>query len=131
RRQQPVHCVTGPPYPGARRRDQPRVPSRDRRRVACYCQSSAPVRLWFAARRGRIFLQAKISAAQWGIMTAVGKVESFWRYPVKSMAGEAIEEAFVGYAGVFGDRCCAFLNSAAPAGFPYLTGRNKGQMLQF
>ena len=64
-------------------------------------------------------------------MTAVGKVESFWRYPVKSMAGEAIEEAFVGYAGVFGDRCCAFLNSAAPAGFPYLTGRNKGQMLQF
>jgi uncharacterized protein len=64
-------------------------------------------------------------------MTAVGKVQSFWRYPVKSMAGEAIEEAFVGYAGVFGDRCCAFLNSSAPAGFPYLTGRNKGQMLQF
>jgi len=64
-------------------------------------------------------------------MTAVGRVESFWRYPVKSMAGEAIEEAFVGYAGVFGDRCCAFLNAAAPAGFPYLTGRNKGQMLQF
>src|SRR5215213_6012966 len=64
-------------------------------------------------------------------MTAVGTVESFWRYPVKSMAGEAIEEAFVGYAGVFGDRYCAVLNSAAPAGFPYLTGRNKGQMLQF
>jgi uncharacterized protein YcbX len=64
-------------------------------------------------------------------MTAVGRVESFWRYPVKSMAGEEIEEAFVGYAGVFGDRCCAFLNAAAPAGFPYLTGRNKGQMLQF
>jgi uncharacterized protein len=64
-------------------------------------------------------------------MKVVGEVQSFWRYPVKSMAGEAIEEAFVGYAGVFGDRCCAFLNAAAPAGFPYLTGRNKGQMLQF
>ena len=64
-------------------------------------------------------------------MSIVGTVESFWRYPVKSMAGEAIEEAFVGYAGVFGDRYCAILNAAAPEGFPYLTGRNKGQMLAY
>ena len=59
-------------------------------------------------------------------MTIVGSVESLWRYPVKSMAGEAIEEAFVGYAGVFGDRACAVLNAAAPEGFPYLTARNNG-----
>jgi uncharacterized protein YcbX len=64
-------------------------------------------------------------------MTIVGSVESLWRYPVKSMAGERIEDAFVGYAGVFGDRCCAFLNAAAPEGFPFLTARNKGQMLAF
>jgi uncharacterized protein YcbX len=64
-------------------------------------------------------------------MTIVGAVESLWRYPVKSMAGEAIEEVFVGYAGVFGDRYCAFLNAAAPEGFPYLTARAKAQMLLY
>lgn len=64
-------------------------------------------------------------------MTIVGAVESLWRYPVKSMAGEPIEEAFVGYAGVFGDRACAFLNAAAPAGFPYLTARANAAMLRF
>jgi uncharacterized protein len=64
-------------------------------------------------------------------MAIIGVVESLWRYPVKSMAGEAIEEAFVGYAGVFGDRACAFLNAGAPAGFPYLTARSNGQILRY
>lgn len=64
-------------------------------------------------------------------MTIVGSVESLWRYPVKSMAGEALEQAFVGYAGLFGDRACAFLNAAAPEGFPFLTARNNGQMLLY
>jgi len=64
-------------------------------------------------------------------MTIVGRVESLWRYPVKSMAGEQLAEAFVGYAGVFGDRHCAFINAAAPAGFPFFTGRAKAQMLLY
>ena len=29
-------------------------------------------------------------------MTTVGTVESLWRYPVKSMSGEAMTEAFMG-----------------------------------
>lgn len=64
-------------------------------------------------------------------MSVVGNVESLWRYPIKSMAGEALPEAFIGYAGVYGDRSYAFLNSAAPPGFPYLTGRDRGQMLRY
>jgi hypothetical protein len=64
-------------------------------------------------------------------MTVVGKVESLWRYPVKSMAGESVDEVFVGYAGVFGDRLYAFLNQRAPAGFPYLTGRTRPEMLRY
>jgi hypothetical protein len=64
-------------------------------------------------------------------MTNVGKVESLWRYPVKSMAGETLDEVFVGYAGVFGDRLYAFLNQRAPAGFPYLTGRTRPEMLRY
>ena len=50
-------------------------------------------------------------------MGVVGKIESLWRYPVKSMRGEELQEAFVGFAGVYGDRVYAFRNSAAPKGF--------------
>ncbi len=62
-------------------------------------------------------------------MSLVGHVESLWRYPVKSMRGEKLESAFIGFSGVYGDRLYAFQNSAAPAGFPYLTGRELEQML--
>src|SRR5579871_3896804 len=64
-------------------------------------------------------------------MSVVGKVASLWRYPVKSMAGETVDEVFVGYAGVFGDRLYAFLNQRAPAAFPYLTGRTRPEMLRY
>jgi uncharacterized protein len=64
-------------------------------------------------------------------MSLVGKVESLWRYPVKSMRGEELEEAFVGFSGVYGDRLFAFKSSAAPKGFPYLTGREQEEMLLY
>ena len=56
-------------------------------------------------------------------MTLVGTVESVWRYPVKSMRGEAPEAIFVGFSGVYGDRIYAIRSSVADPGFPYLTGR--------
>src|SRR5271167_239909 len=59
----------------------------------------------------------------------VGRVESLWRYPVKSMAGEQLPEAFLGFGGVYGDRRYAFLSSVAPDDFPYLTAREKEEML--
>jgi uncharacterized protein YcbX len=64
-------------------------------------------------------------------MNVVGRVESLWRYPVKSMRGEELRESFAGFAGVYGDRCYAFVSSAAPKGFPYLTGREKEEMLLY
>ena len=64
-------------------------------------------------------------------MSVVGRVESLWRYPVKSMRGEELREAFVGFAGVYGDRTYALHDTAAPKGFPYLTGREQGQMLLY
>jgi len=64
-------------------------------------------------------------------MKVVGKVESLWRYPVKSMRGEELQEAFVGFPGVYGDRLYAFRSSAAPKGFPYLTGREQESMLLY
>src|SRR5688572_11751072 len=65
-----------------------------------------------------------------GVKT-VGTVESLWRYPVKSMSGEALAEAFMGFSGVYGDRCYAFRNSAARKGFPYLNANVQPQMLLY
>jgi uncharacterized protein YcbX len=64
-------------------------------------------------------------------MSVVGQVESVWRYPVKSMRGEALPEIFVSFAGVYGDRLFAFKSAAAPAGFPYFTGRERPEMLLY
>lgn len=64
-------------------------------------------------------------------MNVVGTVESLWRYPVKSMRGEQLESAFAGYSGIYGDRIYAFHDAAAPPGFPYLTAREREQMLLF
>jgi len=62
-------------------------------------------------------------------VTTIATVESLWRYPVKSMAGEEVAEAFVGFSGVYGDRCYAFRDSAARRGFPYLNANAQQRML--
>ena len=53
-------------------------------------------------------------------MSVVGRVESVWRYPVKSMRGEELSEIFVGFAGVYGDRLFAFKSTATPVGLSSL-----------
>jgi hypothetical protein len=65
------------------------------------------------------------------LMSVIGKVDSLWRYPVKSMRGEELDEAFAGYPGVYGDRVFAFKSSASPAGFPYFTAREQRRLLQY
>ena len=64
-------------------------------------------------------------------MSVIGKVESLWRYPVKSMRGEALDAAYLGFAGLYGDRLFAFGSDAAPRGFPYLTGREQRKMVLY
>lgn len=64
-------------------------------------------------------------------MTTVGTVESLWRYPVKSMRGAEMPEVFMGFAGIYGDRCYAFKNSAARKGAPYLSATAQRQMPRY
>src|SRR2546430_7062201 len=61
----------------------------------------------------------------------IGKVDSLWRYPVKSMRGEEMDEMFAGYAGVYGDRLFAFESAANPKGFPFFTGRDQRQIVRY
>ncbi|MEG6510103.1 MOSC domain-containing protein [Methyloligella sp. 2.7D] len=64
-------------------------------------------------------------------MSEIGKIESLWRYPVKSMKGETLESAFLAFSGLYGDRIYALKSSLAPAGFPYHTGREQEEMILY
>lgn len=59
----------------------------------------------------------------------VGRVVGLWRYPVKSMGGEALAEAEVSWHGFAGDRRWAFIrDGVVPSGFPWLTLRERGDL---
>ena len=60
----------------------------------------------------------------------VGIVKELYRFPVKSMRGEALEEAHGYWHGLDGDRRYAFVRSGNRSGFPWLTGRELPQLLQ-
>ena len=64
-------------------------------------------------------------------MNVIGEVESLWRYPVKGMQGNELAEAFLGFSGVYGDRCYAIKDSAGRAGFPYLSAPGQPRMLGY
>ena len=54
----------------------------------------------------------------------VGNVSGLWRYPVKSMAAEALRSVRVGWHGLAGDRRWAFVRPGMErSGFPWLTIR--------
>ncbi|MGH2893554.1 MAG: MOSC N-terminal beta barrel domain-containing protein, partial [Solirubrobacteraceae bacterium] len=54
----------------------------------------------------------------------VGTLVGVWRYPVKSMAAEALTQAEVGWHGIVGDRRWAFIRPHMErSGFPWLTLR--------
>lgn len=56
----------------------------------------------------------------------VGRVAALWRYPVKSMAAEALDQVEVSWHGFAGDRRWAFIRDrVVRSGFPWLTIREK------
>lgn len=64
-------------------------------------------------------------------MAVIGTLESIWRYPVKSMMGETLDEAFVAFAGLMGDRVYSFIKEGGNPGFPWHTAREQESMLQY
>jgi len=66
-------------------------------------------------------------------MTAheLGRVTALYRYPVKSMAGESLQSATMGWHGLEGDRRLAFLRRGAPGGFPWLTASKLPQLVRW
>jgi uncharacterized protein YcbX len=64
-------------------------------------------------------------------MERIGTLETVCRYPVKSMAGEEVGEAFVGFSGMMGDRAYAFEMEQGPRGFPWLTSREQADLVVY
>lgn len=61
--------------------------------------------------------------------TVVGRVVGLYRYPVKSMAAEALTDATVSWHGLAGDRRWALVRTDRPAsGFPWLTIRERPEL---
>lgn len=61
----------------------------------------------------------------------VGVVEALVRYPVKSMRGEAVEAADLGWHGLDGDRRLALRRLEDRGGFPWLTASKLPEMILF
>jgi uncharacterized protein YcbX len=63
--------------------------------------------------------------------TEIGHVDAIFRYPVKSMAGERLEAAQLGWHGLDGDRRLAFRPIDDRGGFPWLTASKLPDLLLF
>jgi len=62
----------------------------------------------------------------------VGCVAALWRYPVKSMAAEALDHAQVSWHGLPGDRRWAFIRKGVvTSGFPWLTIRERPDLWRY
>ena len=65
------------------------------------------------------------------MLIEIGHVEAIFRYPVKSMAGERLEVATLGWHGLEGDRRLAFRRIEDRSGMPWLTASKLPDLLLF
>jgi len=67
------------------------------------------------------------------MLIEIGQVEALFRYPVKSMRGERLEEVELGWHGLDGDRRLAFrrMQTNDHSGFPWLTASKLPELTLF
>jgi uncharacterized protein len=61
----------------------------------------------------------------------LGRISAIFRYPVKSMAGESLDVARLGWHGIEGDRRLAFRRLTDKSGFPWLSASKLPQLLLY
>jgi MOSC domain-containing protein len=61
----------------------------------------------------------------------LGRISAIFRYPVKSMAGELLDAARLGWHGIEGDRRFAFRRLADKSEFPWLTASKLPELLLY
>jgi uncharacterized protein YcbX len=65
------------------------------------------------------------------MLIEIGQVEALFIYPVKSMAGERLETANLGWHGLDGDRRLALRRIEGRSGMPWLTAGKLPDLLRF
>jgi len=65
------------------------------------------------------------------MLIEIGHVEAIFRYPVKSMAGERLQIANLGWHGIDGDRRLELRRMDDRSGFPWLTATKLPDLLLF
>ncbi len=65
------------------------------------------------------------------MLMEIGQVEAIYRYPVKSMGGERLEVARLGWHGLDGDRRLALRRIDDRSGFPWLSASKLPDLLLF
>jgi hypothetical protein len=76
-----------------------------------------------------IWLNNQISNSMTTTPQPAGTIGVIRRFPVKGMAGEELDEAFVAVSGLVGDRVYAFLDPHGHPDFPWMTPRTWPGML--
>ena len=76
-----------------------------------------------APRRQRLGTLGRLGSS---MCIEVGHVEAIFRYPVKSMAGERLEVANLGWYGLDGDRRLAFRRIDDRSGMPWVRSHPNG-----
>jgi uncharacterized protein YcbX len=61
----------------------------------------------------------------------VGRISAIFRYPVKSMAGESLDVARLGWHGIEGDRRFAFRRLTDKSNFPWLTASKLPELILY
>jgi len=61
----------------------------------------------------------------------IGQIEAIFRYPVKSMRGEPLDAATLGWHGLDGDRRLAFRRLDERGGFPWLSASKLPDLIRF
>jgi uncharacterized protein len=65
------------------------------------------------------------------MLVEIGHVEAIFRYPVKSMCGERLQAAHLGWHGLNGDRRLALRRIGDQSGVPWLTASQLPDLLRF
>ena len=65
------------------------------------------------------------------MLLEIGQVDALFRYPVKSMRGEALDVADLGWSGIEGDRRLALRRVDDHSGMPWLTASKLPDLLVF
>src|SRR5260370_24599013 len=65
------------------------------------------------------------------MLIEIGTLEAIFRYPIKSMGGEQLQSAELGWHGLDGDRRLAFRRINDRSGFPWLSAGKVPALVPF